>query len=267
MTSVSHATTDTQAATAADTPAGWSRADLHVHTNLSDGVASPQRVVAEATRRGLNVMAITDHDSLEGAKRVADILARQQLPIDLIMGTEVTTTSGHFIGLFLEKRIKIYKSVEYTIDAIKEQGGLCIVPHPLGRLVPSLSRSKIDNLIERGYVIDGIELYNPSPANAAAREAVRQLNQQWDFAGVGSSDAHFWQHIGAGYTLFPGATAADLRQALRDRTTRSGGEETKPTPMPIPAYVAQCLWAWSVDPLRRFQRWVGDPIADPSTKK
>ena len=238
----------------------WGRADLHVHTNLSDGTASPLRVVEEAQRRGLNVIAITDHDSLEGAKRVADILAERHLPIDLIMGTEVTTTSGHFIGLFLEKRIKIYKSIEYSIDAIREQGGLCIVPHPLGKLVPSLSRRKIDSLIERGYVIDGIELYNPSPANASARETVRALNKQWDFAGIGSSDAHFWQHIAAGYTMFPGKTALELRQALLDRSTSSGGQESKPTTLPIPAYIAQCAYAWFVDPLRRVQRMLGDPI-------
>ncbi|HKD77500.1 MAG TPA: PHP domain-containing protein [Ktedonobacterales bacterium] len=241
-------------------PEGWSRADLHVHTNLSDGIASPRRVVDEALRRGLRVIAITDHDSLEGAKRVADILAREHLPIDLIMGTEVTTSAGHFIGLFMEKRIKIYKSVEYSIDAIKEQGGICVIPHPLGRLVPSLSRRKIEDLLARGYVIDGIETYNPSPANAAARDAVRQLNGTWNFASVGSSDAHFWQHIGAGYTLFQGTTANDLRHALISRSTRSGGQETPPTPMPIPAYVAQCAWAWFVDPARRVRRMIADPV-------
>lgn len=239
---------------------GWSRADLHVHTNLSDGIASPRRVVAEALRRGLRVIAVTDHDNLEGAKRVADVLAGERLPIDLIMGTEVTTNAGHFIGLFLEKRIKIYKSVEYTIDAIKEQGGICIIPHPLGRLVPSLSRRKIEDLLARGYVIDGIETYNPSPANATARDAVRELNNTWNFASVGSSDAHFWQHIGAGYTLFPGTTANDLRQALISRTTRSGGQEKPPAPMPIPAYVAQCAWAWFVDPVRRVRRMIADPV-------
>jgi predicted metal-dependent phosphoesterase TrpH len=241
-------------------PIGWSKADLHIHTNLSDGTASPKKVVAEALTRGLNVIAITDHDSLEGAKRVADVLAEQQAPIDLIMGTEVTTRSGHFIGLFLEKRIKMYKSVEYSIDAIRDQGGLCIVPHPLGKLVPSLSRRKIDDLLDRGFVIDGIEMYNPSPANAMMRQAVQECNQQWNFAAVGSSDAHFWQHIGAGYTLFPGATANDLKQALQTRATTSGGQEAKPTPLPIPAYIAQCAWAWFVDPPRRAYRAWKDPV-------
>lgn len=241
-------------------PTGWSKADLHIHTNLSDGTASPKKVVAEALKRGLKVIAITDHDSLEGAKRVADVLAEQQIPIDLVMGTEVTTRSGHFIGLFLEKRIKMYKSAEYSIDAIKDQGGVCVVPHPLGKLVPSLNRRKIDDLLNRGFVIDGIEMYNPSPANAAMRGVVTELNQQWNFAAIGSSDAHFWQHIGAGYTLFPGETASDLRRALLDRSTRSGGQEVKPTPLPIPAYIAQCAWSWFVDPPRRAWRALQDPV-------
>jgi predicted metal-dependent phosphoesterase TrpH len=242
------------------TPEGWSRADLHIHTNLSDGTASPRRVVQEAVNRGLNVIAITDHDSLEGAKRVAEVLATDNIPIDLIIGTEVTTRSGHFIGLFLEKRIKMGKSVEYAIDAIKEQGGVCIAPHPLGWLVPSLSRRKIDELITRGFVIDGIELYNPSPANATERAKVEMLNHQWGFAGVGSSDAHFWQHIGAGYTMFPGKTAADLRAAIEQRQTRQGGQEQKHTLLPIPAYIAQCAWSWFVDPPRRIMRAWRDPV-------
>jgi predicted metal-dependent phosphoesterase TrpH len=248
-------------------PEGWSRADLHVHTNLSDGTASPRRVIDEAIRRGLRVIAITDHDSLEGAKRTADILEREHLPIDLIMGSEVTSTSGHFLGLFLEKRIKMYKSIEYTIDAIREQGGLCIAPHPLGKLVPSLSRRKIDDLLNHGYTIDGIELYNPSPANAAFRKEVAERNQNWNFAATGGSDAHFWQHIGAGYTMFPGTSAADLRKALIERTTKQGGYEKKPDSLPIYAYVAQCAWSWFVDPPRRIVRAWNDPVETMRDKK
>jgi predicted metal-dependent phosphoesterase TrpH len=242
------------------TPEGWSRADLHIHTNLGDGTMSPRRVVQEAQRRGLRVIAVTDHDHMDGAKRVADILATEEIPIDLIMGCEVTTRGGHFIGLFLEKRVKAGKSVEYTINAIKEQGGLCIAPHPMGLLVPSLNRRTIDDLLNKGLPLDGIELYNPSPANAAQRTKVAELNTQWNFAAVGSSDAHFWQHIGAGYTLFPGSTAADLRQAIATRQTRQGGQETKPPFLPIPAYIAQCAWSWFVDPPRRIMRAWRDPV-------
>jgi predicted metal-dependent phosphoesterase TrpH len=237
-----------------DMPVAYSRADIHMHTNLGDGWASPARVIEEATRKGLGLIAITDHDHLEGAKRVEELLARQNNALQLITGVEVSTRQGHLLGLFVKKAPKAMRSVEESIEAIKEQGGLVIVPHPLGRLVPSLSRKKIDALLEKGYTIDGIEIYNPSPANASMRSTVRTANQQWRFAETGGSDAHFWQHIGAAYTLFPGNTPEDFRRAILERTARSGGQELPPARLSPGVYVAQCAWSWFVDPPRRMMR-------------
>ena len=240
----------------ADTPRPrLAKADLHLHTNLGDGTASPRRVLEEARRRGLKVIAITDHDHLEGAKRMQELIDREAVTdIQMIWGCEVTTREGHFIGLFMRQRVKMLSRVEDAIDAIKAQGGLCVIPHPMGRLVPSLSRRKIEELLTRGYPVDAIELYNPSPANASVRDQVRKLNTQWGFAATGSSDAHFWQHIGAGYTLFSGETADDVRQAIAAHTTREGGQESPPERLPIAAYVAQSAWAMIVDPPRKISR-------------
>lgn len=232
----------------------YSRADTHMHTNLSDGTASPERVIKEATRRRLQVIAITDHDHVEGAKRVAELLAQQERPLQVITGVEVTTRSGHLLGLFVNKAPKALRSVEASIEAIKEQGGLVIIPHPLGRLVPSLSRAKIDELLNKGFPIDGIEIYNPSPANASMRSTVRLANAQWGLAEMGGSDAHFWQHIGAAYTLFPGSTPDDLRRAILERTVRAGGQEIPHVRLSPATYVAQCAWSWFVDPPRRIVR-------------
>lgn len=232
----------------------YSRADIHMHTNLGDGWASPARVIEEANRKGLRLIGITDHDHLEGAKRVEELLAQQNYPLQMITGVEVSTRQGHLLGLFVKKAPKAMRSVEESIDAIKEQGGLVVVPHPLGRLVPSLSRKKIDALLEKGYAIDGIEIYNPSPANASMRSIVRSANQQWRFAETGGSDAHFWQHIGAAYTLFPGNSPEDLRRAILERTARSGGQELPLARLSPGAYVAQCAWSWFVDPPRRAMR-------------
>ena len=242
-----------------DMPVAYSRADIHMHTNLGDGWASPARVIEEATHKGLRLIAITDHDHLEGAKRVEELLARQNNALQLITGVEVSTRQGHLLGLFVKKAPKAMRSVEESIEAIKEQGGLVIVPHPLGRLVPSLSRKKIDALLEKGYTIDGIEIYNPSPANASMRSTVRAANQQWHFAETGGSDAHFWQHIGAAYTLFPGNTPEDFRRAILERTARSGGQELPPARLSPGVYVAQCAWSWFVDPPRRMMRSMRSP--------
>ena len=86
------------------------------------------------------------------------------------------------------------------------------------------------------------------------RDEVRRLNGQWGMAATGSSDAHFWQHIGAGYTLFPGQTAEDVRRAILDHTTRAGGQETPPERLPISAYVAQNVWSLIIDPPRKLSR-------------
>lgn len=230
------------------------RADLHMHTNLGDGWISPARLVETAQGRGLSVIAVTDHDHVEGARRVEELLHEQGSPMRMITGVEVSTRQGHLIGLFVQRAPKPMRPVEESIDAIKEQGGLVVVPHPMGRLVPSLSRRKIDSLLEAGYAIDGIEIYNPSPANAAQRAAVRAANEEWGLADIGSSDAHFWQHVGAGYTRFPGTTAEDLRQAIGERQVRAGGQEQPPARLNPGSYVAQCAWAWFVDPPRRIMR-------------
>jgi predicted metal-dependent phosphoesterase TrpH len=238
----------------ANTPTGYSRADIHMHTNLGDGWASPARVIEEAMRRKLTLIAVTDHDHLEGAKRVEELLSKQKYPLQMISGVEVSTRQGHLLGLFVKKAPKPGRSVEESIESIKAQGGLVIVPHPLGRLVPSLSRKKIEALLNKGYAIDGIEVYNPTPANAAMRATVLSANQEWHLAETGGSDAHFWQHIGAAYTLFPDTQPSDLRQAILERTVRAGGQELPPVHLSPAVYVAQCAWSWFVDPPRRIAR-------------
>jgi predicted metal-dependent phosphoesterase TrpH len=172
----------------------------------------------------------------------------------MITGVEVSTRQGHLLGLFVKKAPKPMRPVQESIDAIKEQGGLVVVPHPFGRLVPSLSRRRIDSLLGAGYEIDGIETYNPSPANASQRAAVLGANRDWGLAEIGSSDAHFWQHVAAGYTRFPGTTSDDLRQAILARSVRAGGQEQRPARLNPAAYVAQCAWSWFVDPPRRMLR-------------
>jgi predicted metal-dependent phosphoesterase TrpH len=237
---------------------GYSRADIHMHTNLGDGWASPARIIEEATRRGLQLIAVTDHDHIEGAKRVEELLVELNSPLQMITGVEVSTRQGHLLGLFVKKAPKAMRPVEESIETIKEQGGIVIVPHPFGRLVPSLSRAKIDALLEKGYAVDGIEIYNPSPANASMRAAVRAANQLWGLAETGGSDAHFWQQIGMAYTLFPGSSPDDLRRAIIERHARPGGHELPKVRLSVGVCIAQCAWSWFVDPPRRIMRSLRD---------
>src|SRR5260370_17470333 len=112
--------------------------------------------------------------------------------------------------------------------------------------------------MEKRYAIDAIERNNPTRANDARRSSVRAENQQWKLAETGGSDAHFWEHIGSAYTVFPGSSSDDLRRAIIERSARPGGQELPPVHLPVGAYIAQCAWSWFVDPPRRFMRSLQD---------
>ena len=66
--------------------------DLHSHTLCSDGVLSPADLVARAAEKGVDVLAITDHDSVAGLPAAREAIAAQQLPLTLVTGVELSTS-------------------------------------------------------------------------------------------------------------------------------------------------------------------------------
>src|SRR5262245_43772998 len=81
------------------------RADLHTHTTASDGWPSPHQLVEQGRRLGLDVIAVTDHDTIEGALRAGDYASRRGR-LEVIVGEEVSSRDGLIVGLFLEKRVR-----------------------------------------------------------------------------------------------------------------------------------------------------------------
>jgi predicted metal-dependent phosphoesterase TrpH len=79
-------------------------ADLHLHTNFSDGTFSPEELVSHASRHGLAAIALTDHDTVEGCARAA--LACAGAKIEFIPGSELTAEQNgneiHILGYFLD---------------------------------------------------------------------------------------------------------------------------------------------------------------------
>src|SRR5579864_5949071 len=81
------------------------RADLHMHTTASDGWPAPRELVDYARATGLDVIAVTDHDTIEGALRACDH-ASGRSRLQVIIGEEVSSRDGHIVALFIEKRIR-----------------------------------------------------------------------------------------------------------------------------------------------------------------
>src|SRR5207244_13647420 len=98
-------------------------ADLHMHTTASDGWPTPHELVDYARACGLDVIAVTDHDTIEGALRAADHAAGRSR-LEVVIGEEVSSRQGHIVGLFLERRIRPGLSAAATVDAIDDPGGL-----------------------------------------------------------------------------------------------------------------------------------------------
>lgn len=204
----------------------WSKADVHIHTHYSsDALASVEEVLDYAANHtSLRVLAITDHNAIDGALE-ARRLARGY-GLEVVVGEEVSTREGHLLALFLEHFVPPGRSAAETIAAVHAQGGLCVAAHPYGLLVPSMGWKGLRTRSQgpmREWPLDGLECFNASlrlPSNnATARSVCRAL----DLAHCGGSDSHHLSTIGLGYTLFPGSTAEDLRQAILTRQTRAEG--------------------------------------------
>ncbi|HEX6654787.1 MAG TPA: PHP-associated domain-containing protein [Candidatus Limnocylindria bacterium] len=204
------------------------KADMHLHTLYSDGVHGVEALLDHVERHtDLDVIAITDHERLDGAQRARQIHAAGSYSFDLVVGEEITTRRGHVLALFIEERIPALRPLAETIERIHAQGGLAIAAHPMAPLTPSLGRRSLLALHhdpDARRHLDGIELLNPSAAGRARRQDRLDLNQQLGLAAVGNSDAHVLEHIGTGWTWFPGASAEDYRRAIAERTTEAAGE-------------------------------------------
>jgi predicted metal-dependent phosphoesterase TrpH len=199
------------------------RADLHMHTTASDGWPSPQKLVDHASFTGLDVIAVTDHDTIEGALRAADHAARLG-GLHVVIGEEVSSRNGHIVGLFLEKRIRPGMSASATVHAIHEQGGLAVAVHPFWRTQRRTRSARVHGVgwLAAELEFDAIEVENATPGFYVFNQLARRLNMGLGSAEVGGSDAHILDAVGRAYTEFSGTTPKALRGAIEAGTTVAG---------------------------------------------
>ena len=216
-------------------------------------MVTPAELVDAAVRAGLHLIAITDHDTMANAREVRE--RGEAAGIAVVMGQEVTTkwpAQTHILGWYLEKPIKRSMSVDETVKAIHDQGGLVIIPHPFmpvyfGSIQPWMLRS----LIEK-EAVDGIEVLFTAPAGGRRRRLLTEFiaaNRERLGAEIGASDCHFGFHdIGQVVTAYEG----DFRTAvLERRTTPRRGRSVRSVPAQLSL---RQQWRSMVDlPLRRLR--------------
>jgi predicted metal-dependent phosphoesterase TrpH len=195
------------------------RADMHIHSLYSDGTASVSEILDHVEANSdLDVIAITDHERIDGALRAAELHAAGEYSYDLVVGEEITTRRGHVLALFITERLPALRPLEETLSAIHAAGGVAVAAHPMAPVPLSIGKRSLrrvrDHELE-GVHFDALELFNPSYAGRVRQGARMELNAaELGLPGVGNSDSHVLEGIGSGFTGFPGHTADDYRRAL-----------------------------------------------------
>lgn len=201
------------------------KADLHIHTSLGDGLASVEQIFEFVEHHtDLDIIAITDHDDIRGAMQALELAERKNYRFKVIPGNEITTRHGHLLALFVTREFPMLRSLETSMAAVYEAGGLAIAPHPLSWLTTSIREKQLLAVHAGKYPFHGIETFNPSYAGRVAHKRVKELNETvLKLPEFGGSDAHALSMIGMGFTYFPGSTVEDLMEAINERTTSAGG--------------------------------------------
>jgi predicted metal-dependent phosphoesterase TrpH len=170
------------------------RVDLHTHTMWSgDSTTTPDEFAAAVESSGLDVVCITDHNAVEGARELRD-----RLSCRVIVGEELRTAAGEIIGLFLTERVPMGISHVDAAKAIRDQGGAVYIPHPFDPMRRNLSETALYELAEAD-LIDAIEVLNAKTSLTSLNRRAAEFAAEFGIVGGAGSDGHVPDALGAAY--------------------------------------------------------------------
>ncbi len=163
------------------------RSVIHCHTEFSrDSSWKIADVIRECHEQHIDVIAITDHDTIDGALA---LMASAPKNLQVIIGQEITTTQGDLIGLYLDTVIQPHQSIQHTIAEIHRQNGIVILPHPFDRLRRHAVGAVVSETIKQE--IDLIETFNARCLFSADNHTAEQFATKNQLSGIAAADAHF----------------------------------------------------------------------------
>lgn len=168
--------------------------DPHVHSEGSyDGHEPVELILEHASDIGLDGVVITDHDEIDESLRAAEMAPEYGLVG--IPGVEVSTAAGHLLAIGVEERPKRGQPLPDTVDAVREFGGVAVIPHPFQRSRHGVPKRRITDC-------SGIEVYNSIAFTGYRNRRANTFAERLDYPKVGASDAHSIRNVGMAYTEF-----------------------------------------------------------------
>ena len=177
---------------------GWVRVDFHSHTMWSgDSTTTPEEIEEAVLESGIDVLCVTDHNSIRGAETLA-----AQLPCRVVVGEELRTHAGEIIGLFLTEHVPFGISPREAAERIRAQGGLVYVPHPYDPMRRNLAEPALEELAGAG-LLDAVEIFNAKTSLAHLNDRAAAFAADRGLPGGAGSDAHVPEAVGAAYVEMP----------------------------------------------------------------
>lgn len=177
--------------------------DLHIHSTCSrhnlwgvDALNTPQQIVEMAVRIGLDGIAVTDHNTIKGGQKAINYVKEKGIQLFIIPGAEIRSNLGDILALGINEEIQAKLSVQETIDAIQDQGGIAIAAHPYKY------NSRLGEQIKISHIpikFAAIEVFNSKVRRGANNKATK-LAESLNLPGVAGSDAHYVSDIGNAIT-------------------------------------------------------------------
>ncbi len=198
------------------------RIDLHCHTfHSSDSLMTFDGLLQAMDRRGLDMVAVTDHNTIAGARA---LYARA--PDRFVIGEEIKTTQGELMALFLEEEVPPGLSAEETIIRVHRQGALVGASHPFDRLRGEAIG--MDSLESIRQELDFLEVLNARMTFRKDNRLAREMAARWGLPGSAGSDAHAPSEVGRAYVdMMPFDDPQDFLHSLA--MGQIGGRLSSPT--------------------------------------
>lgn len=189
------------------------RLDLHNHTSFSaDGGLSPRELLEAARSRGMDCIAVTDHNTVKGALRALEVSSSDPSLPRVIPGIEVFSREGEVVGLYVQEDIPRGIPIEEAIERIRAAGGVVYLPHPFDVFrrgaVTGAERENAAALSDVVEVANGRAL-GPRAGSKSVKLAERHNKPQ----GAGS-DAHHAKEVGRSYMVVGGLPTRDTLVGL-----------------------------------------------------
>lgn len=219
------------------------RLDLHTHSRYSpDSKLDPVEIVRIAKHLGLDGIAITDHNGIEGAHRARDYGRSAGVPV--LPAVEVSTEEGHVLAYGIDEVPARDRGCRDTVEDILALGGVPVAAHPY-RFWSGLGEAETVAAPFAAYEVQNARTLRRGNARA------RDLAGKQRVGLTGGSDAHFYREIGRAVTIVKDAsTVEEVLEAIRRGRTRAEGIDRGAAA--TARYVTKAVGQWMARGFRRI---------------